>query len=77
MLDRLLGVAEAQDRAPDQARPHFAESLALARAAGAEFEEALTLHALAETGVDVTGEHDAEALLERLGVISLPHVPLP
>jgi class 3 adenylate cyclase/tetratricopeptide (TPR) repeat protein len=76
LLERLLGYALHQARQPAKARPHFEESLRLAREAKAEYEVALTLRALAETGAP---EHAAEAaeIFERLGVVSTPKVPLP
>jgi tetratricopeptide (TPR) repeat protein len=76
LVERLIGYALAQDRRPEEARPHFEESLRLARERGARYELARTLRALAETG---SPEHAAEAqeLLDSLGVVSLPRVPLP
>ena len=50
----------------------------LARGVGSEYEVALSLRALAQTrhaSADVLAE--AEATLERLGVVSLRAVPLP
>ena len=61
-----------------EAGPRFERSLGLARRLGADYEVALTLEALARTGL---GEPEAEAeshrLLERLSVLSTPVVPLP
>jgi class 3 adenylate cyclase/tetratricopeptide (TPR) repeat protein len=76
MAERLLGLAEAQDRAKDRALPHLRRSVELARAAGADFELAMTLRALAELG-HTEGEAEAHEILERLGVVRLPRVPLP
>lgn len=76
VAERLAGYAVTQSRAGfAEARPHFERSLEAAEAAGAEYEVALTLRAIAETsGVD---DGRAEEILRRLGVISLPSVPLP
>jgi class 3 adenylate cyclase/tetratricopeptide (TPR) repeat protein len=78
LLERLLGLAAVQARVRDDALPHFEESIQLARSLGAEYELGRTLHAKTLTGFasdDETGE--AEAILERLGVVALPSVPLP
>ncbi len=76
LLERSLGYAVHQARQPAKARPHFEESLRLARAAETDYEVALTLRALALTGAP---EHAAEAgsILERLGVVATPEPPLP
>lgn len=78
MLERLAGYALVQARTPADAREHFERSLASARGADAEFEIALTLRALADIGA-ATEEQAAESaeILERLGVVSLPRIPLP
>jgi tetratricopeptide (TPR) repeat protein len=78
LLERLLALAAVQARATAEAKPHFDESLRLARSLGAQYELARTLHAKFVTGLasdDELGE--AEAILERLGVVALPDVPLP
>jgi hypothetical protein len=76
--ERALGYGLHQARRPDEARPHLEESLRLARTAASEYDIALTLRALAETGLgDATAGDEAEAILERLGVTALPRVPLP
>jgi class 3 adenylate cyclase len=79
MLERALGYALHQGRQGTKARPHLEESLRLAREAQAEYEVALTLRALAETGAPQAEEQAAEAaaIFERLGVIATPRVPLP
>jgi class 3 adenylate cyclase/tetratricopeptide (TPR) repeat protein len=83
LLERIAGYAALQNRDPAAARPHFEASLAHARASDAPYEEALTLHALAEVARrDGAGDPDelersAEGLLERLGVVAVPRVPLP
>jgi tetratricopeptide (TPR) repeat protein len=76
-LERVLGFAEAQDRAPDRARIHFLESIELAHAANAELEEALTVLAARAVGCEIPTDCDAEAVLETFGVVSIPRVPLP
>jgi tetratricopeptide (TPR) repeat protein len=74
--ERLMGYAVVQSRAGfEEAKPHFERSLEAAEAAGAEYEVALTLRAIAETsGVD---DGRATEILNRLGVVSTPSVPLP
>jgi hypothetical protein len=65
-----------QSRGPlARAKPHFEASLAAARAGKRPYEVALTLRALAETTKQPDGE--AEEILDGLGVISTPRVPLP
>ncbi len=77
LLRRLAGYACAQARALDAARGHFDESLRVARELSAEYEAALTLKALADTGLDPAAGPQAAAILERLGVVSTPLLPLP
>jgi class 3 adenylate cyclase/tetratricopeptide (TPR) repeat protein len=77
LLERLRGLAEAQDRAPERSRPHFEESVRLAREAGAELEEALTCLAAATVGCEIASGCDPDAVLEKLGVVSTARVPLP
>jgi class 3 adenylate cyclase/tetratricopeptide (TPR) repeat protein len=75
-LERLAGYAVIQSRAPfAEAKPHFDASLEAARAADEQYELALTLRAIAETGGG--GSEEADEILERLGVVSVPRVPLP
>ncbi len=76
IAERLAGYAVMQSRAGfAKAKPHFETSLDAARSAGAEYEVALTLRAVAETsGADDGG---AAQILHRLGVVSTPSVPLP
>jgi hypothetical protein len=76
IAERLAGYAVVQSRAGfEEAKPHFERSLEAARAANAEYEVALTLHAVAETsGVD---DGRATEILARLGIVSTPSVPLP
>jgi tetratricopeptide (TPR) repeat protein len=78
LVERTLGYALHQARRPDDAREHLEEAARLARQVGSEYETALSLRALADTrnaGPDVRAE--ADATLERLGVVHVPHVPLP
>ena len=77
LLERLAGYVRVQARDPDAARPHFEESLRAGRELGAEYEVALTLKALADTGLDPAGGAEAAETLSRLGVVATPHVPLP
>ena len=78
LLERLLAVATVQARAPDDAPPHFAESLRIARALGADYEVGRTLQVKAMTGFASDEEaQEGAAIMERLGVVSLPNVPLP
>jgi class 3 adenylate cyclase/tetratricopeptide (TPR) repeat protein len=77
LLERLAGLALHQGRRAEEARPHLEASLVRARELGAEYEVALTLRALAETGRDEAVAAESQAILDRLGVVSLPRVPLP
>jgi len=78
MLERLLGLAAVQGRRRDDAAPHFDESLRLGRALGADYEVGRTLQAKVLTGLSSDEElAEAEAIMARLGVVSLPEVPLP
>ena len=78
LLERLLGLAAVQARTPEEAVPHFDESVRLARSLGAEYELGRTLHAKVFTGFASDEEaSEAEAILERLGIVALPVVPLP
>ncbi|MFL5961585.1 MAG: tetratricopeptide repeat protein [Gaiellaceae bacterium] len=77
-LERLIGYALVQARRPDDAGPHLAESLRVARELGAAHEEALTLKALADTGLGSPGDGEAaRRILDGLGVVSVPAIPLP
>ena len=78
LLERLLAVAAVQGRRRDEAPPHFAESLRLGREAGADYEVARTLQVMAMTGFATDEEvAEAEEIMDRLGVVSFPDVPLP
>ncbi len=73
LLERLLAVATVQARAPDDAPPHFAESLRIARALGADYEVGRTLQVKVMTGFASDEEaQEGGAIMERLGVVSLP-----
>jgi class 3 adenylate cyclase/tetratricopeptide (TPR) repeat protein len=78
LLERLLAVAAVQDRRPDDAPAHFEASLRIGREFGADYEVGRTLQAKVLTGFATDEEHEeAEAIMARLGVISLPELPLP
>jgi tetratricopeptide (TPR) repeat protein len=78
MLERLLAVAAVQGRRRDDAPPHFEQSLRVARELGADYEVGRTLQAKVLTGLASDEElEEAEAIMARLGVVSLPDVPLP
>ncbi len=79
LIERTIGYALCQGRRREEATPHFEESLRLAREQKAEFEVALTLRAMASVGWEGAESlrEESDAILERLGVVSVPHVPLP
>ena len=78
LLERLHGYALVQARRADEAGARFERSLELARELEADYELALTLEALARTGLGgQEAEAESQAILERLGVVSTPRVPLP
>jgi class 3 adenylate cyclase/tetratricopeptide (TPR) repeat protein len=77
-LERLHGYALVQARRAPEAGAHLEQSLELAREFPADYEVALTLEALARTGLGAPeAEAESRAILERLGVVSTPAVPLP
>jgi class 3 adenylate cyclase/tetratricopeptide (TPR) repeat protein len=83
MLLRQLGYAAAQRGRLDEARSVLEESLAVSGAAGARYEVALTLQAKGRV-LRMTGEPgweaaelEADSILEGLGVVRTPEVPLP
>jgi hypothetical protein len=76
LLERMRGYALCQARRPDEGRSHLEQSLTLARNVGSDYEAALSLRALEDTGGSGR-EEQAEQTLTRLGVVNLPHVPLP
>jgi class 3 adenylate cyclase/tetratricopeptide (TPR) repeat protein len=80
LVERTIGLALHQARRPDEGTPHLLESLRIARDLRAVYEEALTLRALADTRAPPdadTYRSESDAILERLGVVSVPKVPLP
>ena len=77
-VERLYGYALWQARRADEAGPHLQRSLELAGEVGADFEVALTLEALATAGRrGPKAKAESRAILDRLGVLSTPLVPLP
>ncbi len=77
MLLRLVGYAHAQAGRADDAHVAFLESLAAAQTAEAQYEQALAHRALADVGVDAEANATRSTrLLETLGVVSVPAVPL-
>jgi tetratricopeptide (TPR) repeat protein len=75
-LERLTGIAIVQSGSKAaKARPYFEASLESARTAHDRYELALTLRAIAETNGETSDE--ADAILEHLGVIAIPRIPLP
>jgi tetratricopeptide (TPR) repeat protein len=79
LVERTIGLALHQARRPDEGGPHLLESLRIARDLRAVYELALTLRALADTKAPDADAYRTESdeLLARLGVISVPKVPLP
>jgi tetratricopeptide (TPR) repeat protein len=73
LIERSIGYAL------QEARPHFEESVRIARELKVQYEVALTLHAMVATRYPSDDDLAAESfeILERLGVVSLPTVPLP
>ena len=78
IIERLIGYALVQGRRKDEAAPHLERSLELARGLDADLEIALTLKAMADTGLaGADAANESERILGRLGVVSLPRTPLP
>jgi class 3 adenylate cyclase/predicted ATPase len=78
LLERLLAVTAVQGRRREDAPAHFEESLRIGREYGADYEVGRTLQAKVLTGFASEEElAEAEAIMERLGVVSLPEMPLP
>jgi class 3 adenylate cyclase/tetratricopeptide (TPR) repeat protein len=79
LIERSIGYALHQARQPEQGKPHFEESLRLARDLKVEYEVALTLRAMAATRYPMSDDlaRESDEILGRLGVVSLPNVPLP
>lgn len=79
MLDRIRGYALLQTGHLPAALEALEASLVAARPAKVDYEIALTLNALAEAGAsnaDALAEESGR-IFERLGVVSVPRVPLP
>jgi hypothetical protein len=77
-VERTLGYALHQARRPEESRGHLERSVELARGLGSEYETALSLRALADTrNAGAEARAQADATLERLGVVFVPPVPLP
>lgn len=76
-LERSLGYALVQARRRDEAKPHLEASAELARALKLDYELALTLKALADTGVEPSAGARAQELLDGLGVVVVAEPPLP
>ena len=76
LLQRVGGYALVQARRPDEGRERLEASLEAARENGNDFDSALALWALAATG-SPDRRAEADVLLRRLGVVSIPSVPLP
>jgi len=82
-LERVRGYALAQLGDGDAAREALEHSLSAARARGADYDVALTLqallrlHAIDGGPVPEGAVEESGAILERLGVIAVPAVPLP
>jgi class 3 adenylate cyclase/tetratricopeptide (TPR) repeat protein len=79
LIERSIGYALHQARKPEEARPHFEESLRIARELKVQYEVALSLRAMAATKYPNADDLAAESdeILGSLGVVSLPTVPLP
>jgi class 3 adenylate cyclase/tetratricopeptide (TPR) repeat protein len=76
-LERSLGYALVQARRKDEATPHLEASADLARTLKLDYELALTLKALADTGADPSVGSRARELLDGLGVVVVAEPPLP
>ena len=83
LLHRVRAYALMQAGRLDEARMALEESLAAARARQADHELGLTLRATADLAHQAGEDGDpvalkeGEAILDRLGVIAVPDVPLP
>jgi tetratricopeptide (TPR) repeat protein len=79
LIERSIGYGLHQARQPEEGRPHLEESLRIARELKVEYEVALTLRAMVATRHPAGEGAGAEAdeILGRLGVVSVPSVPLP
>jgi hypothetical protein len=80
LLHRVRGVALMVLDRPQEAAQALAESLRLGRARNADYEVALTLRAMAwassSHGTRANLEAEARSIVQRLGIVSLPELPL-
>ena len=76
-LERSLGYSLVQARRTEEAKPHLETSAELARTLKLDYELALTLKAIADTGTDPSVGAEARELLNRLGVVVVAEPPLP
>ena len=83
LLHRARAYALMQAGRAAESREPLEASLAAARARQADFDIGLTLRALAEFArvagepPDPDVEQESKTILDRLGVVTVPHVPLP
>jgi class 3 adenylate cyclase/tetratricopeptide (TPR) repeat protein len=83
LLNRVKAYALMQEVHLEEAREALQESLAAARARQADYEIGLTLRAMVDLSrlaagrIDIEAEAESEAILDRLGVVAVPNVPLP
>ena len=78
LIERSIGYALHQARRPDEAVPHFEESLRIARELKARVRARADPAGDGVATARPTGPRaESDAILERLGVVSLPAVPLP
>lgn len=79
LAERLIGHALVQKGLGEEALLHFERASELARSAEAHYELALALQALADVGAPEAEalRAESEEILARLGVVSVPRVPLP
>lgn len=74
-LHRLRGCALVRLGDVDEGAASLERSLGIARAADLAFEAALTLKALADTGLDPAAGAEAQEILDLLGVVAAPGLP--
>ena len=81
LLQRLLGSALVQAGDREAGVAVLYEAVSLSRASGSQFELAMGLDALARldagTPEAASARHDADEVLNRLGVIGIARIPLP
>jgi class 3 adenylate cyclase/tetratricopeptide (TPR) repeat protein len=81
LLQRVRGVALMALGRSEEGAEVLAESLTLGRARNAEYEVALTLQAMVRASSSDGSRADLEAevrsIIQRLGIVSLPDLPLP